>query len=319
MKIKEILEAKDLSLKFFGPNNKNLVIFKDHFGFDVNYFEDEIVTNAPKSEKEKIERVLYTMVTLVKIGVSLTERDILYLINLENTNSLDEAIDFYRNRKKILITETGSIIYPKTKTQSDYHRALIQSDLIFGVGKAGTGKTYLAVAYAINELKNNRIKKIIITRPAVEAGEELGFLPGDLKEKIDPYLTPLYDSLYEMLGKIHTDSLIERGIIEIAPLAYMRGRTLESAIVILDEAQNTTSTQMKMFLTRLGYQSKMIVTGDPSQSDLKRNEKRGLDEALSLLNDLTEVSIITFTSLDVVRHPLVKKILDRYEENDKSI
>ncbi|HQC30588.1 MAG TPA: PhoH family protein, partial [Acholeplasmataceae bacterium] len=181
---------------------------------------------------------------------------------------------------------------------------------------AGTGKTYLAVAYAVKELKKGSVKKIVLTRPVVEAGESLGFLPGDLKEKVDPYLIPLYDALYEMLGLETTQTLIEKGVIEIAPLAYMRGRTLENAFIILDEAQNTTTSQMKMFLTRLGFGSKMIVTGDPSQTDLKSNVKSGLNEALKILKEIEDIKIINFERIDVIRHPLVQSILERYESNE---
>ena len=191
---------------------------------------------------------------------------------------------------------------------------LKKDSIIFSSGAAGTGKTYLAVAYAVSLLKKNQIKRIIITRPVVEAGEKLGFLPGDLKEKVDPYLIPIYDSLYDFFGKDQTEKYIEKGIIEIAPLAYMRCRTLDNAVIILDEAQNTTSSQMKMFVTRLGFNSKMIVTGDCSQIDLPRSAKSGLRIASALLADLKEVGVIDFTVYDVVRHPLVGKIIERFEE-----
>ena len=192
--------------------------------------------------------------------------------------------------------------------------------MIFSIGSAGTGKTYLAVAFAIGELKKNLVKKIIITRPAVEAGEKLGFLPGDLKEKVDPYLVPIYDAIYEILGKETADKLIERGIIEIAPLAYMRGRTLDNACIILDEAQNTTRNQMKMFLTRLGFNSKMIITGDITQIDLPHKNMSGLIEATKILKDEKQIAIMTFDKNDVMRHPLVSKIIEKYEalENDQN-
>ena len=214
-------------------------------------------------------------------------------------------------------TASGKMIYPKTMGQKDYYFALKNNDVVFGVGPAGTGKTYLAVVFAVDALKNNIVKKIVLTRPAVEAGENLGFLPGDLKEKVDPYLRPLYDALHDMLGVEQTERLIEKGVIEIAPLAYMRGRTLEDAYVILDEAQNTTDNQMKMFLTRLGFNSKMIITGDITQIDLPRGVESGLIKALKILKGVKGISFIHLTAMDVVRHPVVQRIIERYEGKDE--
>lgn len=210
----------------------------------------------------------------------------------------------------------GKLIYPKTYGQKQYVSALMNHDIVFGVGPAGTGKTYLAVVYAVSLLKKNEIRRIVLTRPAVEAGESLGFLPGDLKEKVDPYLRPLYDALYEMLGEETTTKMIEKGTIEIAPLAYMRGRTLNGAFIILDEAQNTTKSQMKMFLTRLGFNSKMVITGDISQIDLPSGKQSGLVEAIKILNDIDDIKVCKFTTEDVVRHPLVSKIIRAYERNE---
>ncbi len=240
----------------------------------------------------------------------------MYIIKLAEKDQLQDIYELYQNRKRILVNDSGRSIYPKTFNQKDYVHAIETYDLVFGVGPAGTGKTYLAVAQAVSELKGGKVKKLILTRPVVEAGENLGFLPGDLKEKVDPYLVPLYDALYEMLGTQNTLALIDKGIIEIAPLAYMRGRTLENAFVILDEAQNTTRVQMKMFLTRLGFASKMVITGDPSQSDLPKGVPSGLNQVLGLLSDLEDIKIIQFEKLDVVRHPLVQHILERYETNE---
>ena len=191
------------------------------------------------------------------------------------------------------------------------------SPIVFAIGPAGTGKTFLAVIKAVSELKKGNVKRIVLTRPAVEAGENLGFLPGDMKEKVDPYLTPLYDALHDMLGLEKTEALLERGTIEIAPLAYMRGRTLDDSFVILDEAQNTTGAQMKMFLTRLGFHSRMVITGDVTQLDLKKGEQSGLIEASSILQGIDEISIIQLSSDDVVRHPLVQKIVERYSQSNK--
>jgi len=209
-------------------------------------------------------------------------------------------------------------VIAKTLAQSEYIRAIETSDLIFGIGPAGTGKTYLAAAYAAAQLEAGIIDRIILTRPAVEAGERLGFLPGDMKEKVDPYLRPIYDALYDMMPAERVEKAIESGAVEIAPLAFMRGRTLANAVVLVDEAQNTTSMQMKMALTRLGDNSKMIVTGDPSQIDLPPNQISGLKEAVSILRNVPEVSIITFTNKDVVRHKLVGKIVDAYDRHKNS-
>ena len=225
-------------------------------------------------------------------------------------------INFFKNKITIVNTYDGKTIYPKNISQKIYYENLKNKDVIFSIGSAGTGKTYLAVAFAIGELKKNLIKKLIITRPAVEAGEKLGFLPGDLKEKVDPYLVPIYDAIYEILGKETADKLIERGIIEIAPLAYMRGRTLDNACIILDEAQNTTRNQMKMFLTRLGFNSKMIITGDITQIDLPHKNMSGLIEATKILKDEKQIAIMTFDKNDVMRHPLVSKIIEKYEALD---
>ncbi|MGB0417531.1 MAG: PhoH family protein, partial [Acholeplasmataceae bacterium] len=224
-------------------------------------------------------------------------------------------LSLYKNRKPIYTNYVGKQILAKTFHQQDYIDAISKNDLTFGVGPAGTGKTFLGVTMALQALKMNQVKKIILTRPVVEAGENLGFLPGDLKEKIDPYLIPLYDALYDMLGIQQTNTLIERQIIEIAPLAFMRGRTLERAFVILDEAQNTTVSQMKMFLTRLGFSSKMLITGDPSQTDLPKGVSSGLHDALSKLKGVKDINIVQFDHIDVIRHPLVQRILERYEQS----
>ena len=214
-------------------------------------------------------------------------------------------------------TLTGKAVAPKTRGQYQFVKAMEYSPIVFAIGPAGTGKTFLAVIKAVSELKKGNVKRIVLTRPAVEAGENLGFLPGDMKEKVDPYLTPLYDALHDMLGLEKTEALLERGTIEIAPLAYMRGRTLDDSFVILDEAQNTTGAQMKMFLTRLGFHSRMVITGDVTQLDLKKGEQSGLIEASTILRGIDEISIIELTSDDVVRHPLVQKIVERYSQSNK--
>lgn len=314
MKLKTKIEHYDVLSKIVGVNDKNLTVIKQYFGIKVSITENTILTDAKAEVKEVLEKLFQTLIKLAELQISFNERDLIYIIKLleSGSNGLD-IINFYQTQKRIIVSEQGRPVFPKTFNQKTYIEAMESYDLVFGVGPAGTGKTYLAVAYAASMLKSNRIKKIILTRPAVEAGETLGFLPGDLKEKVDPYLIPLYDALYEFLGKEVVDNLLNKGVIEIAPLAYMRGRTLDNAFVILDEAQNTTSTQMKMFLTRLGFNSKMLITGDPSQVDLRNNQKSGLKEVLNKLQGIKDIKFIYFDKIDVIRNPLVQKILERYE------
>ena len=293
-----------------GLNDEYLKLIENHFEVNIiNRGEDLIVMDDDKGNR--VEYVIRTILKIIRSGYHVTNKDIVQILNLEQNNELDS---FDKLQESMVgRTQEGKAIYPKSIGQLNYVNALKNHDIIFGVGPAGSGKTYLAVIYAVWLLKNHKIKKIILTRPAVEAGENLGFLPGDLKEKIDPYLRPLYDALYEMLGKENTEKFIERGIIEIAPLAYMRGRTLEDAFIILDEAQNTTTMQMKMFLTRLGFNSKMVITGDITQIDFRNNVKSGLKQVQEILNGIKEIKFIVMDSTDVCRHPLVQKIIDAYE------
>ena len=316
MKLNRQIHHAEAIARLVGIQDRNLLVFKQYLGINVSIMGSEIYTDAKTEQIPLLEAIFAVLIELAEHQVQLTERDVMYIIKLAEKDELSDVFDLYRNRKKILVNDQGKSIYPKTFNQRTYVEALSNYDLVIGVGPAGTGKTYLAVAQAVADLKNSKVKKLILTRPVVEAGENLGFLPGDLKEKVDPYLVPLYDALYEMLGTETTNALIEKGIIEIAPLAYMRGRTLENAFVILDEAQNTTKIQMKMFLTRLGFASKMVITGDPSQSDLPKADASGLNQALALLQNLEDVKIIQFEKIDVVRHPLVQRILERYESNE---
>jgi phosphate starvation-inducible PhoH-like protein len=316
MKLNRQIHHVDAIARLVGVQDRNLLVFKQYLGITVSLHESEIVTDASKDQIPLLEAIFDVLIELAEHQIQITERDVMYIIKLAEKDQLTDVFELYRNRKKVLVNDLGKAIYPKTFTQKKYVDAIEQSDLVFGVGPAGTGKTYLAVAQAVSDLKNGKVKKLILTRPVVEAGENLGFLPGDLKEKVDPYLVPLYDALYEMLGTQNTLSLLEKGVIEIAPLAYMRGRTLENAFVILDEAQNTTRVQMKMFLTRLGFASKMVITGDPSQSDLPKGIPSGLNQAIGILTDIDSIEVITFDKVDVVRHPLVQRILERYETNE---
>ncbi|MDY0209832.1 MAG: PhoH family protein [Acholeplasma sp.] len=313
MKLNVVLKEPELAYNIVGPFDKNLEVFKTYFGFNLTLVNSEFHTDCENPSIQILMSSVLEKMILIAPSVALSERDVLYMIKLAEANELNDIETLFLKRKHIIINQQGKPIFPKTFTQKVYHEALMNYDMVFGIGPAGTGKTYLAVAKAVSYLKDNKVKKLILTRPAVEAGESLGFLPGDLKEKVDPYLIPLYDALYEFLGFELTTSLMEKGVIEIAPLAYMRGRTLENAFIILDEAQNTTSTQMKMFLTRLGFSSKMVITGDPSQADLPRGVSSGLTEAVNLLSDIEAIKIVHFKRLDVVRNPLVQKILERYE------
>ena len=286
--MKEIvkLEAYNIEqlVNLSGVKDENLEVLEDHFQVEISLRGDEMSIVGSQQQIEKTKKVIYSLLKLIVSGVSISRRDVIYAQKLVEKDKLDQLSELYHI--KIARTYNGKLIYPKTLGQKSYYYALKNNDVVFGIGPAGTGKTYLAVVFAVAALKNNEVKKIILTRPAVEAGENLGFLPGDLKEKVDPYLRPLYDALYDMLGVEQTEKLMEKGVIEIAPLAYMRGRTLEDAYVILDEAQNTTDNQMKMFLTRLGFRSKMIVTGDISQIDLPRNTTSGLIRALDILEEI---------------------------------
>ena len=311
------LEAYNIEqlVNLSGVKDENLEVLEDHFQVEISLRGDEMTLVGEKENLEKTKKVIFSLLKLIVSGVSISRRDVVYAQKLVEKDKLDQLSELYHI--KIARTYNGKLIYPKTLGQKSYYYALKNNDVVFGIGPAGTGKTYLAVVFAVAALKNNEVKKIILTRPAVEAGESLGFLPGDLKEKVDPYLRPLYDALHDMLGVEQTEKLIEKGVIEIAPLAYILGRTLEDAYVILDEAQNTTDNQMKMFLTRLGFRSKMIVTGDISQIDLPRNTTSGLVRALDILEGVKGISFIHLSAMDVVRHPVVQRIIERYDGNNE--
>ena len=268
-----------------------------------------------RAAAEKVQRILNQLVELARRGNTITEQQVDYAISLVFEDQEQQLVDI--DKDLICHTLQGKPIKPKTLGQKKYVDAIRSGMITFGLGPAGTGKTYLAMAMAITAFKREEVSRIILTRPAIEAGEKLGFLPGDLQSKIDPYLRPLYDALYQIMG---ADSFIknsEKGLIEVAPLAYMRGRTLDNAFIILDEAQNTTPAQMKMFLTRIGFGSKVVITGDSTQKDLPAGTVSGLDVAVKVVKDLDDISICTLTSKDVVRHPLVQKIVKAYEDYEK--
>jgi phosphate starvation-inducible PhoH-like protein len=307
------LENPAEAINLFGNSDSNLKIIEQELDVSVITRGESVSLSGEEEKVSLASQVLDRLIFVIRKGVNISGRDVLYAIQMGQKGTLDYFEQLYE--EEIAKNVKGKAIRIKTLGQRNYVHSIRKNDLVFGIGPAGTGKTYLAVVMAVNALKNGQVNKIILTRPAVEAGESLGFLPGDLKEKVDPYLRPLYDALHDILGAEHTQRLIERGTIEIAPLAYMRGRTLDDAFVILDEAQNTTHAQMKMFLTRLGFGSKMVITGDQTQVDLPRGVKSGLIVAEEVLKDINGIPFIFLEQSDVVRHPLVGRIIQAYEKS----
>lgn len=309
--IKITLQNAAEGLSLFGPHDVFLRLVEEHLRAAIVLRESEISVRGEEREVERVKQLIEVLLELIRNGYILTERDVLYAIDLAKDFRADQLLDLYKG--EIAVTFRGKPLRPKTIGQKHYVTTIKKRDIVFGIGPAGTGKTYLAVVMAITALKEGTVKRIILTRPAVEAGESLGFLPGDLQEKVDPYLRPLYDALYDVMGPDQTAKALERGLIEIAPLAYMRGRTLDDSFIILDEAQNTTPEQMKMFLTRLGFGSKMVITGDVTQIDLPKGKKSGLVEAKNILSNIEEIGFVYFAESDVVRHSLVQKIIVAYD------
>lgn len=300
-------------LAVFGPQDRYLRLIEEQMSASILSREAEIVISGDAAEVESLEQLFSVLLQLIRGGFTPTERDVTYALELARSLQADQLLDLLTYT--ITTTYKGKPIRVKTIGQRHYIQTIKKKDIVFGIGPAGTGKTYLAVVLAVAALKEGAVKRIMLTRPAVEAGENLGFLPGDLQEKVDPYLRPLYDALHDVLGLEQTTKLFERGMIEVAPLAYMRGRTLDDSFIILDEAQNTTPEQMKMFLTRLGFGSKMVITGDVTQIDLPRGKKSGLIEASRILQGIDEIGFITFSEQDVVRHTLVQKIITAYNHD----
>ncbi|KRD89363.1 phosphate starvation-inducible protein PhoH [Bacillus sp. Root147] len=309
------LDDSNEAISLFGVQDANLKRIEEEMQVSIISRGETVVVSGSTENVQLVEEILKKLLNIIRKNISISERDVVYAIQLAKKNSLEFFEDVYE--EEIGKNVKGKTIRVKTLGQSQYISAIKKNDLVFGIGPAGTGKTYLAVVMAVNALKNGHVQRIILTRPAVEAGESLGFLPGDLKEKVDPYLRPLYDALHDVLGTEHTQRLIERGVIEIAPLAYMRGRTLDDAFVILDEAQNTTMAQMKMFLTRLGFGSKMVITGDISQIDLPKGAQSGLAAVSKILTNVKGISFVHLEQSDVVRHPLVGRIIQAYEQGDQ--
>ncbi len=312
-------ENPDLLPKILGAFDCHLELIEREFEVALLSRGPELkISGNAENVKQAAEVVNYLKKT-AKLSETITEQNVTYAISMVKSSQSQELMSF--DGDCICITTKGKPVKPKTVGQKQYVEAITDSTVTIGVGPAGTGKTFLAVAMAVTALRNKKINRIILTRPAVEAGEKLGFLPGDLQNKIDPYLRPLYDALYEMMGAESFNKNLEKGVIEVAPLAYMRGRTLDDSFIILDEAQNTTPEQMKMFLTRLGFNSKAIVNGDITQIDLPDGKTSGLREAVKVLADIDDISIVTLTDKDVVRHTLVTKIIrayTKYEEKKKA-
>lgn len=305
------LQTLNEALSLFGTEDRNLKMMEEKLQLSIVTRGETVSVSGDIEALQLAEIVFMALLKVIRKGASISERDVVYAIELGKKGMLDQFEELYE--QEITKNAKGKPIRVKTLGQRKYISAIKANDLVFGIGPAGTGKTYLAVVMAVAALKSGLVKRIILTRPAVEAGESLGFLPGDLKEKVDPYLRPLYDALHDVLGADQVARLIERGTIEIAPLAYMRGRTLDDAFVILDEAQNTTKEQMKMFLTRLGFGSKMVITGDITQVDLPNGVKSGLSVVRDILKDISGIEFIYLEQSDVVRHPLVQKIINAYE------
>lgn len=308
----EHLNIEQVNL-MFAPQEKNLDYVRDFFQVEIIYRNNELFFEMEDEKNaHRVEDVLKYMLNCTLKNKMLSESEIVSACKLSRFQKLDKLESL--TKEMVAKTVAGKPIYPKSIGQASLYKAMKEKDIVFALGVAGTGKTYLSVMYAVTMLKKGLVDKIILTRPAVEAGESLGFLPGDMKEKVDPYLRPLYDALHDALGVEATDKMMEKGIIEIAPLAYMRGRTLDHAFIILDEAQNSTFAQLKMFLTRMGFHSKIVVTGDITQIDLIKKRESGLLTSKRILGGISDIAFIELTSLDVVRHPLVQKIIDAYEK-----
>ena len=308
--MKKQLQLKDIDpIIFAGPSDQNIRLIEDNFNSKIVLRGNQILLDGEKTELLILETLIDDIIFTINEKGFIDNNDVGTLISSSNDSSKSKN----RIDDVILFTPKGKVV-PKTQGQKKYYEAVLKNDIVFAVGPAGTGKTYQAVACAVSALKNNEIEKIVITRPVVEAGERLGFLPGDLKEKVDPYLTPLYDALYKMIDGVKLKAYLDKKIIEIAPLAYMRGRTLHNSFMILDEAQNSTKMQMKMFLTRLGVTSKAIITGDITQTDLESRETSGLVDAINVLQKIKGISFIELNEKDIVRHKLVKDIIKAYKK-----
>ncbi len=310
------IDRLEHAVSLFGSYDENIRLIERTFRVNIVTRSSEIKISGEEESVKKAVRAIHSMLTLIRRGETLSDQSVRYCISLVEDNIEGQ----WENTPDecICITSKGKPVKPKTIGQSNYVKAIASHSITFGVGPAGTGKTYLAVAMAVAAFRRGEVERIILTRPAVEAGEKLGFLPGDLQSKIDPYLRPLYDALFDMLGAESYQRYLERGTIEVAPLAYMRGRTLDDSFIILDEAQNTSREQMKMFLTRLGFRSKMVINGDVTQIDLPDGKKSGLSQVIRILSGIEDIAIVRFDGRDVVRHKLVQDIIKAYENSEKT-
>lgn len=307
-------DAMEQAVSLFGSFDENIKLVEKEFGVSVISRGSDLKVVGEAENVSLAVRALNSLLVLINKGETLSDQNVRYVLSLVKEGNEGKLSTMATD--SICITAKGKPIKPKTLGQKKYCEAINNNTITFGIGPAGTGKTYLAVAMAVTAFRAKEVNKIILTRPAVEAGEKLGFLPGDLQSKVDPYLRPLYDALFDMLGAENFQRYQERGAIEVAPLAYMRGRTLDDSFIILDEAQNTTPEQMKMFLTRLGFGSKMVVTGDITQIDLPTGKKSGLKKVIRILKNIDDIEICKFTEKDVVRHRLVQEIIKAYEKLD---
>lgn len=305
------VDSMDAYMSLFGLNDQNVALIEQECGVTISLRGAELVITGDDNDVDLAASVIEKLLEMIRRNDLVDRTRIRYAIALAREGKVDMIDEILRS--VVAITHRGKQIRCKTLGQQEYVQAIRDHDLTFAIGPAGTGKTYLAMALAVVALKNKEIERIVLTRPAVEAGEKLGFLPGDLTQKVDPYLRPLYDALYDFMGVDSYQKLVERGVVEVAPLAYMRGRTLSDSFIILDEAQNTTSEQMKMFLTRLGFNSKVVVTGDITQTDLPFGKKSGLAEAIEILDGISAIGMVRLTHKDVVRHELVQQIVQAYD------
>ena len=308
------IERVEQLINLFGNLDENIKRLESEYNIAITSHSGQLKLTGETADVTNASRAVRCLLEIINKGETLTAQNIDYVINMVADND-DDKISNLTDADCICVTSKGKPIKPKTLGQRKYIEAIQNNTITIGVGPAGTGKTYLAVALAVNAFRAKEVNRIILTRPAVEAGEKLGFLPGDLQQKVDPYLRPLYDALYDMLGAENFQKCQDRGDIEVAPLAYMRGRTLDDSFIILDEAQNTTQEQMKMFLTRLGFNSKAVVTGDITQIDLPGEKRSGLKQAIKILKGIDDIAIAQLTGKDVVRHRLVQEIIKAYERN----
>ncbi len=316
MSRKMVLKDNEEARLVFGPQDAHIRLLDQAFSCHLVNRGNELMVKGSDQEVDAVFAIVSVLRELVSKGYVLAERDVAYALTLQERGELSSMVSLFQ--EELATTIKGKSIRAKTLGQRTYIEALRKHDIVFGIGPAGTGKTYLAVVMAFVALKKNEVKRIVLTRPAVEAGENLGFLPGDLQEKVDPYLRPLYDALHDVMGPEQLARSMERGIVEVAPLAYMRGRTLDDAFVILDEAQNTTPLQMKMFLTRLGFGSKMVITGDITQIDLPSGKRSGLKDAMRVLTEIPAIAFVQFEDFDVVRHPVVSQVIRAYATDDEA-